>query len=193
MPAQPYILPSSTTALPNGLSLVQFIQTIFVGLTGLPGTLVRPLWQVEPPKQPDLKVNWMGMGIDVSTPDANSYVNTNSDGLVISQRHETLEISCHIYGPNALENAGLIRDGFQIQTNLEALTLANMGFVEVGPMRHLPDLINERYIDRIIMSTFIRREIQRVYPIPTVVSASGVIHSVVGNEEYLLNWSVPKP
>lgn len=185
---QPYILPVSTEPLPRNLTLTQFIQTVFVGITGLPGNLVRPKWQVEPPKQPDLSVNWMALGVDVAAPDANAYVDTNTDGAVVSQRHETLEISSDIYGPDALEIAGLIRDGFQIPTNLEALFYANMGFVEVSPMRHIPDLINERFINRVVMSTFIRREIQRVYPIPTVLSASGVIHYTDGDEEYLVDW-----
>lgn len=189
MPAQAYILPSSTQGLPDGLTLVQFLQTVFVGITGLPGSLVRPKWQPEPAKQPDINTNWLAMGIDVASPDANSYVDTNSLDQVVSQRHELLEISCDIYGPDALETAGLIRDGFQIQTNLESLLIANMAFVEVSPMRHLPDLVNERYINRIIMSTFIRREIQRVYPVPTVLSANGTIHTVVGDEEYLLDWN----
>lgn len=190
MSVQDYIRPSFTQGLPGNLTLTQFIQTIFVGITGLEGSLVRPKWQVEPPKNPSILTNWMAMGVDVAAPDANSYVDTDSEGAVVSQRHETLEVSCDIYGPNALETAGLIRDGFQIPTNLEALTQANMGFVEVSPMRHLPELVNERFIDRVIMSTFIRREIQRIYPIPTVLSANGTIHSVVGNEDYLLNWAV---
>ncbi len=184
-----YILPISTEPLPLGLTLTQFIQTVVVGISGLPGPLVRPMWQPEPPKQPDLSTNWMAIGIAVAAPDANSYVDVNSDGATISQRHETLEVACSIYGPDGLEIAGLLRDGFQIPTNLEALRTANMGFVEVSPARHVPDLVNERFINRVVMSIFLRREIQRVYPILTLVSASGRKHTVVGDEEYLLNWS----
>lgn len=187
---QPYILPSSTDPLPRGLTLIQFIQTVFVGISGLPGNLVRPLWQIEPPKQPDINVNWMGLGIDVAIPDANSYVNSNSDGVVVSQRHETLEVRTDIYGPDALEIAGIIRDGFQIPTNLSALQLANMGFVEVSPMRHIPDLINERFINRVTMSTFLRREIQRIYPVLTLVSASGILYVPDINADYMLDWVV---
>jgi len=186
---QPYILPTSTTPLPRSLNLTQFVQTVIVGVSGLDGTLVRPKWQVEPPKQPDLTVNWIAMGIDVAAPDANAYVGVDDVGNSVYQRHETLDVNCSIYGPNALEVAGLIRDGFQIQTNLEALRYANMGFVEVSPLRHIPDLVNERFIDRVIMSVFLRREIQRVYPILTIQSASGSIHTVIGDEDYLLNWT----
>jgi hypothetical protein len=188
MSVQNYILPSSTVPIPRGLSLIQFIQTVFVGVSGLPGTLVRPKWQVEPPKQPDLSVNWMALGIAVAAPDANSYVGANAEGATISQRHETLEISLDIYGPDSLETYGLLRDGFQVPTNLEALRTANMGFVEIAPARHIPDLIHERFIDRVVTSVFLRREIQRVYPIPTLLSAHGTIHTVLGNEQYLLDW-----
>lgn len=128
------------------------------------------------------------MGVDVASPDANSYVDSDADGNTVSQRHENLDVSCAIYGPDALEIYGLIRDGLQIQTNLEALRFANMGFVEVAPARHLPDLVNERWYNRVVTNVFFRREIQRRYPIVTILSASGTIHTVTGGEEYLLDW-----
>lgn len=189
MSVQPYILPTASDTPPFGLSLIQFIQTVIVGISGLPGPLVRPKWQVAPPKSPDLSVNWIALGIDASVPDANSYVDAYPDSTIVSQRHETLEVGLSIYGPDAQDISGLLRDGFQIQTNLEALRIANMGFVEISPARHIPDLVNERFIDRIVMSVFLRREIQRVYPIPTLLSAAGGIHTVIGDEEYLLEWS----
>lgn len=167
---------------------MQFIQTVMVGVSGLPGPLVRPKWQVKPPKNPEILTNWMAIGIDVATPDANGYLDAYPDGTVVTQRHELLEVSCSIYGPNAIDTMGLLRDGFQIPTNLEGLRSANMGFVEVTAARHIPDLVNESFIDRFVMSVFLRREIQRVYPILTLVSASGVIHTVIGDEEYLLDW-----
>lgn len=186
-----YELPASTVPIPGGLTLTQFIQTVFVGITGLTGTLVRPKWQVEPPKQPDLTVNWMAMGIDVAVPDANAYLGVDNTDANVTQRHETLEIGCSIYGPEALEIYGLIRDGFQIPANLAALASANMGIVEVGPGRRIPDFVNERWIGRVTTSVFLRREIQRVYPILTLLSASGTIHTAIGNEDYLLNWATP--
>jgi len=186
----PYLQPVTSSAPPRGLSLVQFLQTVVVGVSGLDGTLVRPLWQRKPPKNPDVDVNWIGMGIDAMTPEGPfGYLGVNSDDETISQRHELLEVSLHIYGPDAIDIVDLIRDGFQVPNNLEALRSVNMGFVESGLIRHLPDLVNEQWIDRALMSLFFRREIQRVYPIATLMSASGVIHTVVGNEPYLLDWA----
>lgn len=184
-----YLLPSSTVPLPNQLNLTQFVQTVLVGLSGLPGPLVRPKWQPAPPKQPDIETNWMGFGFSISAPDTYSYIGVNSDGDTISQRQETLEVGCSLYGPYAFEIETLIRDGFQIQQNLEALRSADMGFTEISRAIHVPDLVNERWINRIEMSIFFRREIKRIYKVPTLISASGKIHTVIGNEEYLLDWA----
>jgi len=193
MPIQPYILPASTEALPGEITLTQFIQTILTGISGLPGPMVRPKWQVEPPKNPpSITTNWIAFGIDISSPDANSYVWSNSGegGLsVSSQRHEAVDIGCSIYGPEALEYFGLLRDGFQVPQNLQALTAANMGFVEILPGRKIPDLVNERFYNRVETSIILRREVLRSYSVPTVLSSTGVIHvPVSGDEEYTLAW-----
>lgn len=184
-----YLQPTSTIGIPQGFTLTQFIQMVLVGLSDLPGPMVRPKWQIAPPKQPDVAVNWIGFGVDVAVPDANAYIGLDESVNTVSQRHETLEVGCAIYGPDALDIYGLIRDGFQIQPNLFALRSANMGFVEISQALTLPDLVHERFINRVQTSIFLRREIQRVYPIVTLLSANGVIHEFSDGEEYLLDWS----
>lgn len=183
-----YLVPSSSEGLPGGLTLNQFLQTVMVGISGLDPKLVRPRWQQKPPKQPDIDTNWLAFGVVNSQPDANAYVWIDNTDVVHSQRHELLELQCSFYGPDAMSYASFVRDGFQVQQNLETLTLANMGFVSTENAMHLPDLVNERWIDKVEMSIFIRREIQRVYPILPLLSASGKIHTVIGDEEYLLDW-----
>lgn len=179
-----------TQGLPGGLTITQFIQSVLVGLSALKGSLIRPKWQVNEPEQPDIEVNWLAFAISSDTPDANAYVAVDQDGNNTTQRQELLEIQCSFYGPDALENATIVRDGFQIQQNLEGLSLANMGFAATDQAIHTPELINERFFNRYDMNIFLRRQIQRVYPILTLVSASGIIHTVTGNEEYLIDWSV---
>jgi hypothetical protein len=172
MSPRPYVLPTQTTPPPNGLTLEQFLQTVVVGISGLPGNMVRPKWQVAPPKQPDLDVNWIGMGVDASTPNANAYLTEDNSGLSFtSQRIERLDIGLSIYGPSALSIYGLIRDGFQIPNNLFQLYNAAMGFIEVTVGQHVPDLVNERFINRVVTTVSLVRLVQRFYGVPSIVAA----------------------
>lgn len=295
-----YLLPDPQGPLPANLTFKQFLQTVFVGVSGLDPTLVRPRWQPNPPKQPDIFVNWLAIGISQSSPDANAYVgvipltyatgfiellcnpkagdtvivngttitfvsvltsgnqvligasssstaihlNTFLTASAISgllqatysvlsnvvtmisraggeignaytlsspsreilvsgptltggktngntmQRHEDLEVQCAFYGPDSEEYAGIVRDGFQVPQNLEALRSAHMGFVNTSPALHVPDLVNERWVDRFEMGIFFRREILRSYSILSLVSVSGLIEASLGNEIKTVVWSV---
>lgn len=183
-----YVRPISTQPLPRQLNFNQFIQTVLVGVSGLDGPLVRPKWQIAPPKQPDLATNWLAFGAAISKPDAGAFIGVNAEGANITQRHEQIDIPCSFYGPDAAEIAAIVRDGFQIPQNLEGLRSANMGFVETTLALHIPDLVNERFINRVEMTVVLRREVQRIYPILTILSATGRVHTVLGDEEYLFDW-----
>lgn len=190
-----YLLPTPITpTLPRNYTLNQFLQTILVGISGFDGTLVRPNWQVAPPKQPDIDVNWLAFGVTVATPDANAYVgfDTSNPPVPILQRHELLELELSVYGPLAYENSGLIRDGFQIDQNREVLRSANMGFAYNNEARHIPDLLNERWFNRYVMSIFLRRQVQRNYPsLLTILSANGTIYAnSPGADVQTLPWLV---
>lgn len=186
---EPYLRPNFTDEPPLGLTLEQFIQTVLVGMTGIDGTLVRAKWQPEPPKQPDIMVNWLAFAISTTTPDANGFLGVTKTGRVQYQRHETLDISCSIYGPNAYDTMRLIRDGFQVPQNFDNLRVANMGFVEVGQGIHMPELINERWFNRFEVSVVLRRETQRFYPVLTFLSAHGTIYSTIEGGDIAIPWA----
>lgn len=281
--------------LVGNLSFTQFLQTVFVGMSGLPADLVRPDWQPNPPKQPDIFTNWLAIGLTVSRADDNAYTGTRAvtyakgciivscnpasgttltvNGVVITfgtdvaiglttiattanlyaflvgssssaiqmgtysinpyfsnmvqiqaaasgpsgnsftlvsgtkaitlsgttlagggtnvnvlQRMEDLEVTCSFYGPQAMEYSAETRDSFQVTQNLESLGLVNMGFVSARDSIHMPELVNERWVDRYTMSVYLRREILRSYPVLSFVSASGIIHSVVEGGPKNIAW-----
>lgn len=176
-----YLEAAPSDPIPNHLTFEQFLQTVFVGVSGLPGELVRTKWQVNPPKQPDIFINWLSIGLMEDDADTFAYNSINSSNVNVFQRMEALTVQCSFYGPDSLEVGKLVRDGFQIGQNREALQSAKMDFVSTGKMVRAPDLIDERWVNRWEMSVYLRREILRTYPLLTFLSASGTLYALGSN------------
>lgn len=185
-----YLLASDAPPL---LSLFDFIQTVIVGISGINKTLVRPKWQQQPPKQPDIGTNWIAFGVNAFDQDTFAYVQLNDDGSSTLLRQEKLEVSMAFYGPAAFDNVSLFSDGCQITQNLEALQIANMGYNGMSRPVRGPDLINERWVDRFEVSLFLVRQVQRTYPILSFASASGTIHTVIDELPVNIDWEVEGP
>lgn len=126
------------------------IQAAVASISGLPGDLVRPRWQPTPPKTPEPDVNWIALGVTSTTPDAGPYIHHDGagDGVTHSQRHAELELLVSCYGPQAVGYANLLRDGFGIPQNMEALKRAGLGFVDTGAVRRAPELVNQQWYNR---------------------------------------------
>lgn len=171
-----YLLPKKESVSPFGeLNFDEFLQTVFVGVSGLSGDLVRPKWQINPPKQPDITVNWLAIGLLEDDSDTNAFVGIQPDASTVLMRMEALTVQCSFYGPDSYEQCKITRDGFQIRQNLDALQRANMNFVNTDRMVRAPDVVNERWCDRWEMNVHLRREILRTYPILTFLSGNGVV------------------
>jgi hypothetical protein len=182
-----YLSPGVTTALPRQFTLDQFLQGILVGLSELSGSFVRPKFQQQPPLNPDINVNWISFGVSRSVPDSFAFTGFDSENNYQYQMQETLEVAVGFHGPNALDTAYLVRDGFQIPQNLQALEAGLMGYTGVSSALRVPELVNERWFDRYEMTIFLRRETQRTYPVVNILSANGTIYSL-GSGEFTLNW-----
>lgn len=186
-----YLTPSSNEGT-GPLTLTQFLQKMIAGISGYNGTLVRPAWQIEDPKQPDILVNWIAFGITQNTPDANAWTGYDAAGNFSLQRQESLEIQCSFYGPNAFDNIGIFRDGFQLQQNLESLRAADMGFTEIGPAIRGPDLVNERWVERYVVVLTLVRRVVRGYSVLSFASASGTIHTDFNSQDKIIPWDATK-
>ena len=175
-----YLLPAvPAPPLPGSLTLDQFLQTVFVGVSGIVDpTLVRPRWQIDPPKSPDITTDWIAFGVTEDNAIGTAYNSLDSNNNNVVQRMEDLVVQVSFYGPDALTFAQVVRDGLQIGQNREALQSAKMDFVDCGRITRAPDIVNERWRNRYEMTVNFRREILRVYPILTFVSFTGTLYTL---------------
>lgn len=169
-----YLQPASTATPVADLDLDLVVQALVAGVTGLPGDRVRPRWQPTQPRMPEITVDWCAVGVTVTdTERGTAYINHDGtaeghDDLV---RHEQLEVLASFYGPSAVRNAALLRDGLQIAQNRAALDTQGMAFVEAGPVRTVPELVNEQWLRRCDLSLTLRRVVRREYPVLNILSA----------------------
>lgn len=160
--------------LPDSVALRRFFQGLIAGISGLPGNMVRPRWQRNPPPMPEPTVDWCAFAIGEQTPDANGHL-APGDASARLTRHESMEVFCSFYGPNAEGRAELLRDGFEISQNREPLLLASIGFVNSTGKKHVPELANQQWYDRYDFSLFFNRETGKVYQILPFTGAIGAI------------------
>jgi hypothetical protein len=157
-------------------ALDAIFQSLVVGITGLPGTVVFPRWQVNPPKQPERNVDWCAIGVMLSTTDGTPSITHNPNGgqgnvgSDVFVDHEELEVLASFYGPYAKLYAATLRDGIKVPQNTEGLALVNIRWVECGPIRPVPELFNQQWIHRQDMALVFRRKVTRNYPIENLLS-----------------------
>jgi hypothetical protein len=174
-----YLAPLQTPQPLEDTVLEDFLQEIFVGLTGLPGQNVFPRWQVEPANLPDVGTDWAALGITSATSDTYAAVlhDPTGNGQDELQRHEAINILVSTYGPNSRRTMGLFRDGLMIPQNRDALTANGMGQVDTGELLNAPEMIKGQWLRRVDMRWTIRRAIWRVYPVLNLLSAQGTIYT----------------
>lgn len=175
----------------EGLDLRRFIGTVLVGVSGFEPELVRPAWQQNPPPVPNIDTNWMAFGITARRADNDPYQVEKDDGQrTLMLRHEELDIMLAFYGPDCLQKAAEVREGFELTQNTESLLLAGMAYIDLSDIIHAPELVNDRYFDRADTTLTIRREVRREYRILNFVSAYGAIHANRDITTLSRDWAV---
>ena len=174
-----YLTPSVTPAPLQGDSLNTFIQPVIVGITGLPGAMVRPAFQTEPPDAPDGGTAWAAFRYTSRKTDNYPFVGHNTDGSDTLRRHEEIDILVSFYdlGSSGLADqyAALLRDGLSIPQNLEVLKQNGMGFVGCGEITTVPVILKQRWLYRVDLPFTIRREIVRVYQVLNLLTATATV------------------
>lgn len=175
----------------EGLDLRRFIGTVLVGVSGFAPEMVRPAWQQNPPPVPNIDTNWMAFGITARRADNDPYQVEKDDGLrTLMIRHEELDIMLAFYGPDCLQKAAEVREGFELTQNTESLLLAGMAYIDLSDIIHAPELVNDRWFDRADTTLTIRREVRREYRILNFVSANGAIHANRDVTTLSRDWAV---
>lgn len=166
--------PTEDDALANSL------QAVVVGITELPGALVRPRWQLDPPQQPPVATNWCAIGVtpqETQSQDPNIVHSESGDTLT---DFEALYVTATFYGSNAAANATLFRDGIKIPQNTEALAALAIRWVSCGPIQAVPDLVQQQWRYGQQMLLRFNRAFARVYPVLDLVEGDIELQTDVG-------------
>ena len=162
----------------NDNALADILQAFIVGVTGLPGAYVRPMWQPNPPVIPTNGTDWCAFNIG-NIQAIQGYQTMNADDDFNFQQHETFDLSCSFYGTNCQRYASIIRDGLQLSQNRESLWLQNISVSGGVQIVHVPELINDVWHDRCDIVVGMGRVVTREYEILSVLGAAGTIETDV--------------
>jgi hypothetical protein len=171
--------------------LVDDLQAIVVGITGLSGDRVRPRWQEDTPAQPARSVDWCAVGVvEFGHQGRPTYVHRPAgDGEHEMRQTEVLTVMASFYGPHSSSLGARLRDGLYLGQNHEFLFKVNMGLVEVRPMTNAPELVNGKFIPRNDVTFVVNRLAVRRYPVLNVLEAQGVLRTDEHSVPYIVKES----
>jgi hypothetical protein len=170
--------PTAPTAPLDGQALENYLQQFVAGVASLDSTLVRPRWQPEPPTIPDFDVTWVAVGTTRKKPIGlyGAVIHNPADpGSDLMQRHEDIDVLCSFYGPEAEAYANNLSNGVMVDQNRAELRRVGLAFVEISQGVRIPELIKNQWLDRVDKMIYLRRIVQRVYPILNVLESQGTV------------------
>lgn len=180
-----YLLPSDSPAPLEGAALVDFLQAWIVGVTGMPGEMVRPFWQPDVPNAPTAGTSWAAVGVTVRPSDDYPFLGMVGDSYTM-QRHETMALRCSFYDLGDTGEAdkfcALLRDGAVVPQNRDYLRAAGMNLVNTETPVPVPVIVKMRWQYRVDMTVNVRREIQRVYVVPTIAGVRATLYAEAGRD-----------
>jgi hypothetical protein len=157
---------------PDDAALDAIFQQLVSDVTGLAGNLVRPRWQPSVPKQPEPGVNWCAIGItEVTQDDGPWLVYDEPSNTEQYWDHELVNVLASFYGPNSQQYARLLRAGLNIPQNTEELLPNAIRYIDCGPVRKVPELINLQWVLREDIALQFRRKVVMVYGVQDILIA----------------------
>lgn len=142
-----FILPTTTTE--NDKILLRTFHDLFVGISGLDNTLVRPRFQRNPPPIPTSEVDWIAFGIQELEEDFTPFKKVNNDGLTSDYVYtDKIVLLLSFFGDNSEKYFGRVYQGLQVEQNRTALRIKNITFQNAEKMFSRYENINDQFYKR---------------------------------------------
>ena len=171
-----YLAPNNTVL--EDQQLENFLHNVFVGITGLDNTLVRPAYQEESPTIPAINVDWMAFNLTNRNPLNASTIQMSEDGETASSyREELIDVVCSFYGPMCHYNALNLSQGLWVSQNRDVLKTQGINLYSTNDAIFAPELINNRYYRRCDVTITLTRGVEIDYNILSLQDLSGGIEA----------------
>lgn len=156
-------------AVPHDQELEDIFQGLIVGVSSLPGVMVRPRWQNAPPPMPKISENWCAFGMKNTRSDDGPYFEQNEEDMD-SIRHESIDLLLSFYGPQGQHFANLFKDGLGIPQNIAQIRAHKIKFTGCSEILTAPDFLNNQYVHRYDMTATFNRQVKRSYAVKSFKS-----------------------
>lgn len=132
----------------ESFNIYHLMHDFIAGLTGIDNTLVRPMYQPNPPTIPSFNTNWIAYNIVSRDADGHTYHSLNSSDVFNMQQQKVLDLTISMYGSNALQNITNFRASIELSQNWDTLRSYNISFQQCGKAIRTPELYNMRWLDK---------------------------------------------
>lgn len=159
-----FLAPLASPIYDNPLD--DFFHAFLAALSTIPGALVRPRWQPEPPNLPAFTTDWMAWGIvDVDTDRFAYQGQASDDDQFVVERDEILTMLMSFYGPRAGQLASQVSASMQLSQNRAYLRTQNITLIEVMNQSRVPALLKEKWVPRVDQRVLFRRRASWAYQV----------------------------
>lgn len=155
------------------------LHDVIAGVTGLPGPLVRPRWQPDPPEVPEPDVDWCAFGIIQFEPGNLPVIVHHGEGEGHSEIVDTeeLQVMVSFYGPRHTVYARAMRRGIYVPQNRELLRPAGLAFVRAGTTVPVPEQVALGWRSRTDLPLTFRLETRSGFSVLNLKKSQGRVHS----------------
>lgn len=159
----------------ESFNIYHVIHDFIAGVTGIDNTLIRPMYQPNPPTIPPLGTDWIAYNITSRDEIGHSYQSVSTLDVFKMQQQKELELTISIYGSNALQNITNFRAAIELSQNWDSLRPYNISFQQCGKAIRSPELYNMRWLDKYTIIISLNQLAITNAPIISLINATPTI------------------